>query len=449
LEEVRISGAPPEGVRLEAQDAFAYRQGELYCEEVPASQIAAEYGTPCFVYSAGLLRSRYRRIQEAFAAFDPLVCFSVKSCGNLSVLKLLAEEGSGFDVVSGGELHRVVLAGGRPERIVFAGVGKTRAEIARALKERIFMFNVESAAELERIGEVAEGLGAVASVAIRVNPDVDPQTHAKTATGKGETKFGVDSQHIPQLVERAAGLPGVQFAGLHVHIGSPIATPAPYEAALAKISGLIEQLRAAGHRVEYLNVGGGYCISYTGEQVTGPEQYADAMRPYLEKSECQVIIEPGRYISGSSGLLLTEVVYTKQKASGKEFVICDASMTELIRPTLYGAFHRIWPVRSESGMPPVLRPDGTGSEGIETRVVDVVGGVCESGDFLARARPLPPVGQGELLAVFDAGAYGFTMSMNYNGRPRPAEVLVEGGTCRLIRRRESYEDLVALEKEFL
>ncbi|MHC4591260.1 MAG: diaminopimelate decarboxylase [Planctomycetota bacterium] len=429
---------------------FSYRDGELHCEDVPAERIAEEHGTPCYVYSSASLVDRFRSIRDAFARWDALVCFSVKSCGNLSVLRLLAEEGSGFDVISGGELYRVLTAGGDPARIVYAGPGKTSGEIEYALREGISLFDVESRPELEAINEVACQLGTQAHVALRVNPDVDPHTHEKTTTGKGGTKFGIDMDQAEKLALESAGWGGVEIKGIHFHLGSPIYSTAPYEQALGKVVALLERLRGAGCPVECLNIGGGFCISYTGEQVTSAQEFAAAVESYLEKSACPVIIiEPGRYIAGNSAVLLTRAVYRKETGFGKRYLICDAAMNDLVRPTLYGAFHRIWPVRSARGMPDVVLPEQQGFDGIATEAVDIVGPVCESGDFLAKDRALPPVEAGELLAVFDVGAYGFTMSSNYNARPRAAEVLVDGKSSRLVRRRETYGDLVDLERELL
>jgi diaminopimelate decarboxylase len=434
---------------LETYDPFRYLQGELWCEDVAATSIAEQYGTPTYVYSAACLRSRYEQIRDAFAPWDALVCFSVKSCGNLSILGLLARAGSGFDVVSGGELYRVLSAGGDPGKVVYAGVGKTADEISYALGAPILMFDVESRGELHRINRVACSMGVVARVAIRVNPDVDARTHAKTTTGKGGTKFGIGVREAEILARDAQAWPGVDVAGIHVHLGSPIYDTTPYEDALEKVLGLIGRLREAGCEIGYINVGGGFCISYTGEPVIGPGRYADAIRSYLEKSGCAVIIEPGRYIAGKSGLLLSRVVYRKESEFGKTFAVCDAGMNDLIRPTLYEAFHRIWPVCSAAGMPAVLRPGEEDLPGFATEVVDVVGPVCETGDYLGLGRALPRLEAGDLLAVFDAGAYGFTMSSNYNGRPRAAEVLVDGADCRLIRRRETYEDMLQCEKDLL
>jgi diaminopimelate decarboxylase len=429
---------------------FHYRDGELYCEDVPVRDVSERFGTPCYVYSRAMLLGRFARIRDAFEAWNPLVCFSVKSCGNLAIIKDLAEAGSGFDVVSGGELYRAVTAGAEASRIVFAGAGKTREEIAYALDQGILMFDVESRPELEAIASVAAEKGTEASIALRVNPDVDPRTHAKTTTGKAGTKFGMGMAEIQRLAPEAASWAGIRLCGLHFHLGSPIYTTEPYERALEKALPLLDLLRDAGCPIDTLNLGGGYCISYTGEDVAQPGDYAAAVKPYLEKSGCPVIIiEPGRYIAGNSALLVTQVVYRKETELGKRFLICDAAMNDLIRPTLYEAFHRVWPVRSANGMPDVVSADAGQLDGFDTETVDVVGPVCETGDYVARERALPRTEAGDLLAVFDAGAYGFTMSSNYNARRRAAEVLVDGSDCRLIRRRETYGDLVAQELELL
>ena len=432
---------------MRSTPGFHYCDGKLTCDGVPAVEIAERFGTPCYVYSAGLLRERYGRIRDAFAARDALVCFSVKSLGNLSVLRLLAQCGSGFDVVSGGELFRVIEAGGEPGRTVYAGVGKTAAEIEFALGAGVRMFNVESPAELRCINDVARRIGRQATVAVRVNPDVDAKTHEKTTTGKKENKFGIGLSGTRELAAEAARMTGVALRGLHVHLGSPIYSADPYRHALEKLTTLVGELRSQGCRIDTINIGGGYCISYTGEPVIEPADYAAALKDSLEKLDCSLIIEPGRYISGPSGMLLVRVVYRKESEHGKRFVICDGAMNDLVRPTLYGSFHRIWPAVSDHGMPPVVKPEDRHYGGIQTQVVDVVGPVCESGDFFAKDRPLPAMEAGDVLAVFDAGAYGSTMSSNYNARPRGAEVMADAGEATLARRRESYEDLVAAEKD--
>jgi len=441
------AGAGTEIMGLDS--GFHYRDGELFCEGVPAQEVAEAYGTPCYLYSAATFRSRYESISRAFRGVDLLVCFSVKSCPNLSILKLLAGCGSGFDVVSGGEIYRALLAGAAPSKMVFAGSGKTRAEVEYALESRIRMLNVESSAELRLVDEVARAMKRTADVAIRVNPDVDAHTHAKITTGKKENKFGIGLQETCRLAEEAAEWDGVNIRGIHFHLGSTIYDTAPYIQALEKTHDLIMCLRNRGLAIDTLDVGGGFCISYTAEPVIGPPDYAQAARPFLEKLGCSVIIEPGRYISGSSALLLSRVIYRKTNEDGKVFLICDAAMNDLVRPTLYDAFHRIWPVVSSKGMPAVMRGDDGDYGSFVTERVDVVGPICESGDYLARDRALPVVQAGELLAVFDAGAYGFAMSSNYNARPRPAEVLVEGERHQLIRQRESYADLVKHEVDFL
>lgn len=424
---------------------FHYTGHQLRCDGATIAEIADRVGTPCYVYSAGLLRERYDAVRNAFARWDALVCFSVKSLNNLAVLRLLADCGSGFDVVSGGELYRVLKAGGEPSKTVYAGVGKTDQEIEYALRSDIHMFNVESPAELRSIDRVAAKIGAKAAVALRVNPDVDPKTHEKTTTGKKENKFGISIPATLALAAEARSMGGVQVRGVHMHLGSPVYTTQPYEQALVKMVELVARLRASGCTIDTMNMGGGYPISYTGEQVTAIEEYAAATRRFLEKLECKVIIEPGRYVSGPSGALVVRVLYCKESGHGKRFLICDGGMNDLIRPTLYGSFHRIWPAESPDAMPAVMTRDDQGYDGIETRTVDVVGPVCESGDFFAEARPLPPVTEGDLLVVFDAGAYGFAMSSNYNGRPHPAEVLVDAGQAKLVRRRETYGDLLAAE----
>ena len=425
---------------------FRYVDGELHCDGVRAAEIVDLIGTPCYVYSADLLRARYRRISDAFAEWNALVCFSVKALGNLAVLRLLADCGSGFDVVGGGELYRVLQAGGNPSKTVYAGVGKTRAEIEYALQSGICMFNVESAGELREIDQVARKLEAKAPVAIRINPDVDPHTHEKTTTGTKENKFGISIQGTWELVAESTGWDGVELKGVHMHLGSPVCSTGPYEQALAKIADLVSTLRTRGHTINVVNIGGGYPISYTGGEVPGAEEYAAAVKRFLEKLQCEVIIEPGRYISGPSGLLLVRVLYRKESDQGKKFVICDGGMNDLIRPTLYGAFQRIWPVKSPNGMPEVMRPNDRDHESFDTEIVDIVGPICESGDFFAKGRPLPVVSEGDILGVFDTGAYGSTMSSNYNGRPRAAEVLVDAGKATVIRRRETYEDLIAAEQ---
>jgi diaminopimelate decarboxylase len=415
---------------------FHYRDGQLYCEGVAVSELVAAYGTPLYVYSRGALVGRYREIDEALAPLDRLIAFSVKSNGNLSILKLLAAEGAGADIVSGGELYRARLAGVPADRIVYSGVGKTVHELAAALEAGIYGFNVESEGELRALSELASAMGRRAPVALRINPDIEPSTpHVYTRTGHRETKFGIPSEDAIRLYRLAAELPGLEVRGIDVHIGSQILDVEPYRQALLHVLELVEELRAEGFALEYLDLGGGFGVTYE-EAPEGPtaRDFAEAIVPHLATARLKLVIEPGRYISGPAGVLLTRVLYVKQMGR-KTFVITDAGMNDLLRPSHYGGYHRIEPAERhpERG---VVR-------------VDVVGPICESGDFLALDRPIEAVEPGEILVVRTAGAYGFSMASTYNARPRPAEVLVEGDAFRLIRRRETYEDLVRGEVELL
>jgi len=422
-------------------DAFEYRNKTLFCENVRIDDIISEVGTPAYIYSKNAILARYNELKTAFQDVDTLICFSVKSNSNLSICKILAEVGSGFDVVSGGELFRAIKAGGAPSKIVFAGVGKMDREIKYALENDIFMFNVESVAELEHINKLAGEVSKKPRVALRINPDIDPKTHAKTTTGKKENKFGIDFTQAEKIIRQSARYSSVDLCGLHVHLGSPIYTADPYARALKKILVLVQKCRNAGLDIEYLNIGGGYCISYTGEKVIQPRDYARKILPLVKEMQCNLIMEPGRFIVGNSGTLISQVIYTKETVHGKKFVICDAAMNDLIRPALYDAFHRIWPVNTNIKMPEVENPDKTTvKKGME--LVDIVGPVCESSDTFATYRALPKVKEGDLLAIFSAGAYGFTMSSTYNSRPRPCEVLVDGDKYHIIRKRETHEDLV-------
>ena len=420
-------------------DRFEYRQGELYCEAVPVRRIAEAVGTPVYIYSADTLRSHYRALAAAFAELSPLICFSVKSLANLHVLRLLAAEGAGFDVVSGGELFRVAKAGGDLHRVVFAGVGKTDAEISAALAAGIASFNVESEEEFENLSRLAAAAGVTAHAALRVNPDIDPKTHRYTATGKKETKFGVDIERAERFFARYGRDAHVRLDGVHLHIGSPIWSAGPYQEAIAKALELIDRLRRDGVVVDTLNLGGGFAADYGAAAAPPAAEYAATIVPMLRGRGLKVILEPGRSIDANSGVLLTCVLYLKEGGERK-FTIVDAAMTDLIRPALYDSFHFLWPVRSPQ--PPRRSSDYAPEGCVKT---DVVGGVCESTDFLAKDRLLPPLERGDLLCVFTAGAYGFVMSSQYNSRPRAAEVLVDGDQFRIIRRRESYEDLVAAE----
>jgi diaminopimelate decarboxylase len=406
---------------------FNYQGGELCAEDVPLEKLAAEVGTPCYVYSSATLRRHYRVFDEAFAAAPHLVCYSVKANSNLAVLRLFAREGCGFDIVSGGELFRARRAGADPAKIVFSGIGKTRDEMAYALREGILAFNVESAAELDLLDEVAAAVGRKAPVSLRVNPDVDPKTHPYISTGMKKSKFGIEIRRAAEQYERARSLPHLEVVGVDCHIGSQLTDVAPFRDALARVRGLILDLRARGFDIRYLDFGGGLGITYADEEPPSPKDYAEALlRDGIEKLGVKLLLEPGRVLVGNAGILLTRVLFLKDTET-KKFVIVDGAMNDLIRPSLYGAFQRIDPVRQSDRA---------------SAIVDVVGPVCESGDFLAKDRELPAVLPGELLAVRSAGAYGFVMASNYNTRPRAAEVLVDGSTYHVVRARETLDDLV-------
>ena len=423
-------------------DFFSYRDGKLFAEDVPVERITREVGTPCYIYSQATLTRHFGLVKSAFAAVDCLVCYSVKANSSLAILNLLRQQGAGFDIVSGGELYRVLKVGADPAKVVYASVGKTRAEIEFALKAGILMFNVESESELRAIDEVACSMGKTAPVALRVNPDVDPKTHKHTTTGKKGNKFGIDIETAEKLIGGLDAFRHVKLMGIDTHLGSPINTADPYVQALTKVLALLERMRAAGRRVEYLDIGGGFGIEYRGGETATPAEYAAAIVPLVKKSGCKLIVEPGRLIAGNSGILVTRVSYLK--ASGrKNFVICDAAMNDLIRPALYGSFHKIWPVQTGKPIAECL----TAKAGAKSGYIkaDVVGPVCESGDFLAKGRVLPQVREGDLLAVFSAGAYGMSMSSNYNSRLRAAEVMVSGSGFCTVRRRETYDELLQAE----
>ncbi len=439
-------------------DYFEYKDGALHCEGAAAADIAAEAGTPVYVYSARTLVEHYRRFAEAFAELKPTICFSIKALSNLHVLRLLAAEGAGFDVVSGGEVARAeaafAMASGQARRrgsgqaadmgrVVFAGVGKTDSEIRGALGAGVGLFNVESEAEFENLSRLAAEGGVRPRAALRINPDVfDPRTHRYTITGRKETKFGVDIDRAEAFFERFGRDGHVRLDGIDMHIGSPIYSPEPYVAAIRKALDLIEALHARGLEVRLLDIGGGYAADYDEGASPLAAEYAADIVPLLAGRGLEIVIEPGRQIAANAGILLTRVLYSKQGGE-KRFVITDAAMTDLIRPALYGAQHFVYPAALGGGQPaPQRRADYQAPGGVK---VDVVGGVCESSDFLAQDRVLPPVGRGDLLAVFSAGAYGFVMASQYNSRPRAAEVLVDGDQWRLIRRRETYDDLTAAE----
>jgi diaminopimelate decarboxylase len=410
---------------------FQYRGDDLYCEEVPVARIVSAVGTPAYIYSHATLTRHFRVLDEAFADVPHLICFALKANANLAVLKLFSDLGGGLDVVSGGELFRGLKAGVAAERIVYAGVGKSRDEIAFALKSGILMFNVESGQELRLLNEVASGMGLKARVAIRVNPDVDPHTHPYISTGLKKSKFGIDIALALEEYEAAHRLPSLEVVGIHQHIGSQITDIRPFVDALAKTAALVRQLRERGADIRYVDVGGGLGITYKDEEPPLPSEFAKALIAVIRDLKATVVLEPGRVLVGNAGVLVTRVLYTKQTPV-KHFVVVDAGMNDLARPSLYGAYHGIQPLRKSSGRADV--------------VVDVVGPICESGDFLAKDRALAWVEPGELLAVMSAGAYGHTMSSNYNARPRAPEVMVQGDRYTVVRERETYEDLIRGER---
>lgn len=422
---------------------FVYKNGEMVCENVSLARVAREAGTPCYIYSFKTLVEHLQKLQRALKELNPLICFSMKSNSNLAVCKVLVSYGAGLDIVSGGELYRALKIGANPRKIVFAGVGKSDGEIKEALCRRILFFNVESLPELERINQIAEQERRIPNIALRVNPNVESSTHHYIKTGVGTSKFGLDFETAVRLFDEKKKYSFIRFAGIHVHIGSQITEAAPFIRALSKTIDLVERLRKMGHRVEWLNIGGGLGIIYQKEIPLTPQQFAKAVIPILKGRDLRIILEPGRFISGNAGILLTRIQYLKETPS-KQFVIVDASMGDLIRPSLYGAYHEILPVvKKRSKLPSTsLRA----SQAPSSKPIDVVGPICESGDFLGKDRHLPMLQQGDLLAVMSAGAYGFTMASNYNSRPLPAEVMVKGRRFTIVRRRETYTDLIQGEK---
>ncbi len=408
---------------------FEYRDGRLYGEDVPIETIAREVGTPVYIYSRATLTHHFQVFDGAFSHIPHLTCYSVKANSNLAILSLFGSLGGGVDIVSGGELFRARRAGIPSAKIVYSGVGKTRGEIDEALSADILMFNIESRQELETISQRAQALGRTARIALRVNPDVDPKTHPYITTGMEKNKFGIRVEEAIESYRYAMRLPNIQVVGIDCHIGSQLTDTRPFVDALKRLRVLMERLHALGIAVHYLDLGGGLGITYADEEPPHPVEYAQAILKEMNGLSCTLVFEPGRVIVGNAGILVTRVLFTKTTPS-KHFVIVDAGMNDLIRPSLYGAYHHIQPV--------VLSPR-------EAIPVDVVGPICESGDFLARDRALPRVLPGELLAVMSAGAYGFSMASNYNSRRRPAEVLVDGETFHVIRQRETWEDLVRLE----
>ncbi len=424
-------------------DYFAYRNGLLHCEAVAVADIASAVGTPVYIYSAATLLHHYRAVEKAFVALKPTICFSIKSLSNIHILRLLAEAGSGFDVVSGGELTRAQAAGADCSRIVYAGVGKTDMEIRQAIAAGIGLFNVESEEEFENLSRLAGSSSRCVRAALRVNPDIDPKTHRHTSTGKKETKFGVDIERAVRFFHAYGHDANVRLDALHIHIGSPIYSPAPYVEAIGKILDLIESLQRDSFSIRTLDIGGGFAADYEERRAPASADYAAAIVPLLAGRNLEIILEPGRQIAANAAILLATVQYVK-RGGERNFVIVDAAMTDLIRPALYDAEHFVYPASVPDDQAPQRKLDWTPPDAVK---VDIVGGVCESSDFLAKDRLLPPLARGDLLAVFTAGAYGFVMSSQYNSRPRAAEVLVEGDRWRTIRRREIYDDLLGPERD--
>ncbi|MGB2806828.1 MAG: diaminopimelate decarboxylase [Sedimentisphaerales bacterium] len=428
-------------------DYFNYKNGILFAENVDVDRIVAEVGTPLYIYSKATFKHHLQSIQQAYSELDTTICYSVKACGNINILKFMAEAGSGFDIVSGGELYRTLQAGGNPSKIVYAGVGKTDTEIIEALNAGIGYFNIESEAELNNLIRLAKENHSANNrqpkAALRVNPDVDPKTHTYTTTGKKETKFGVDIECARKIFADYGKNNSAALCAIHIHLGSAGHTIEPYVEAIEKILTLIEQLRDDGFTIEAVDLGGGYGADYmTGTSPTAAD-YAAAIVPLLKDKKLKLILEPGASIAANAAILATQVLYLKTSGR-KKFVIVDAGMNDLIRPPLYDAFHFIWPVKVDKKLVPDRRDQDLKLTG--TDVVDVVGPICEGADFFAKDRALPSVKRGDVLSIFTAGAYGFSMASNYNARGRAAEVLVDGDKFSIIRRRETYEDLISLER---
>jgi len=430
---------------------FRYHRRELYCEGVSVESLARRHGTPLYIYSRKTIQSHFTRLDCALSSMDHRICYAVKANSNLAILALLARLKSGFDVVSAGELHRVVRAGGQAGRCVFAGVGKTESEIREALRLGIYCFNVESEAELDRIHRIAAAMRERAPVALRVNPNVEAHTHAKITTGTYENKFGIAFERVPALYERASRMPHLHLRGIQMHIGSQIVTVTPFAAAVRKMLPMVRMLRDRYH-LEFFSIGGGIGIVYQpaldsgrpswwqqetrniGNHAKRPltiDLYARALLPLLKPLNMKILLEPGRFIVGNAGILVTRVEYLK-RTGRKHFIIVDAAMNDLVRPAFYDSYHEIVP----------LHETRNSEFGIRNSSCDVVGPVCESGDYFAKDRPLPPVREGDFLSIMSAGAYGFAMASNYNTRPRPAEILVHKKSGRVARRRETFADLV-------
>ncbi len=409
-------------------DDFHYEGGDLYCEDVPLAEIAQGAGTPTYVYSHAALERAYRDLDDAFGDLDHLVCYAVKANGNLAILRALASFGAGADIVSGGELYRVMRAGFDPKKVVFAGVGKTEQELMAGLGERILLFNVESASELDHLERYAFRHGKKARVSLRVNPNVDAETHEHITTGRERDKFGIPVDEALTLADRIKEFKCVDLIGVHQHIGSQITKIGPHAEAIEKSAGLVDELKRRGFDIKYFNIGGGLGIRYKDEDVPTAKDLVDAVRPTLEPLAAggtKILCEMGRYIAGNAGALLTSVIYRK-KSGEKSFIVADAGMNDLLRPSLYDAHHEVRAACEDGAL----------------ANADLVGPVCESGDYLARDRDLPDAAEGDLLAVMSAGAYGFSMASNYNSRPRPAEVMVRGDSWAVVREREHNADLI-------
>lgn len=407
---------------------FKYINNNLYCERIKIADLASRFGTPLYVYSYHTLIGHFMKLKNAFREINPLICYSVKANSNLAILKALVDKGAGLDIVSGGELFRAIKAGCPPEEIVYASVGKTDKEIAEAVRKRILFFNVESAPELENINRIAGRLNCVVNVAIRINPDVEPKTHKYITTGNLTNKFGIDFKSALQIFNMRRALENVRISGLHIHIGSQITVSEPYVAAIRKVVDFIGVLRKKRISIEYLNIGGGLGIIYDREIPQTADKFAAKVLPILSKTKLKIIMEPGRFIVGNAGILVTKVLYIK-KTPKKKFIIVDAGMNDLIRPALYNAYHEILPLQRREN----------------AEKVDVVGPICESGDFFAKDRRLPAVKEGEYLAIMSAGAYGFSMSSNYNSRLKAEEIMVVKDREFVIRKRDTHEDLIKNE----
>lgn len=412
-------------------DLFNYKNETLFCEELPIPEIAEKIGTPFYLYSKNTLLRHYRKLDEALAGIDHIICYAIKANPTLAICKLFADAGAGADVVSGGELRRALQVGIPPEKIVFNGNGKTAEELRAGLEADILMFNVDSESELLLLEKMAGEMGRRARVALRVNPDIDPQTHPNISTGLKKNKFGVSIDNALELYKEAAMMPNIEIAGIHKHIGSQITKLSPFVDSMERILALRDDLARSGIAIRYIDMGGGIGITYDDEHPPTFEEYVNAVRPLIEGSGRTLIIEPGRVLTGNAGIVVTKVLHVK-KTPEKNFVVVDAAMNDLLRPSMYNAYHRIIPVKSRS-------------EQNGTITADVVGGICESTDFFAKGRELPAVEPGELVAIMSAGAYGSAMSSNYNSRPLIAEVMVDGAEFKTIRRRQSYEEMVSLE----